>query len=169
MDSLQMSNSATEGELISQIDIVSGKQELLNVKLSRIMKEAVSKPLEEKVVFISEMKEIQSKIEESMNLMRSLQVGLEAIKRTSEQDTFNDDAISAAMCAIKSGQKLTFNPAQDNCTVVGVTMVLLPKMEDELVPEEQFHKSPTQFNQEGNCELADSLLEQQIDDLENIY
>ena len=48
-------------------------------------------------------------------------------------------------------------------------MVLLPKMEDELVPEEQFHKSPTQFNQEGNCELADSLLEQQIDDLENIY
>ena len=140
MDSLQMSNSATEGELISQIDIVSGKQELLNVKLSRIMKEAVSKPLEEKVVFISEMKEIQSKIEESMNLMRSLQVGLEAIKRTSEQDTFNDDAISAAMCAIKSGQKLTFNPAQDNCTVVGVTMVLLPKMEDELVPGVRYIK-----------------------------
>ena len=98
-----------------------------------------------------------------------LQAGLEAIKRTSEQDTSNGDAISAALCAIKSGQKLTFNPAQDNCTVVGVTMVLLPKMEDELVPEEQFHKSPHQFNQEGNCELADSLLEQQIDDLENIY
>ena len=69
----KMSNSATEGELISQIDNVRGEQELLNVKLSRILEEAVSKPLEEKMVFISEMKEIQSKIEESMDLMRSLQ------------------------------------------------------------------------------------------------
>ena len=71
-----MSNSATEVELISQIDNVRGEQELLNSKLSRILEEAISKPLEEKVVFITEMKDIQSKISESMDLMRSLQVWL---------------------------------------------------------------------------------------------
>ena len=71
-----MSDSATEVELISQIDNVRGEQELLNSKLSRILEEAMSKPLEEKVVFITEMKDIQSKISESMDLMRSLQVWL---------------------------------------------------------------------------------------------
>ena len=71
-----MPDSATEVELISQIDNVRGEQELLNAKLSRILEEAISKPLEEKVVFIAEMKDIQSKISESMDLMRSLQVWL---------------------------------------------------------------------------------------------
>ena len=71
-----MSDSATEVELISQIDNVRGEQELLNSKLSRILEEAISKPLEEKVVFIAVMKDIQSKISESMDLMRSLQVWL---------------------------------------------------------------------------------------------
>ena len=94
-----------------------------------------------------------------------LQAGLEAIKKAREES----DPIPAAICAIKSGQKLTFNPAQDNFTISG-GILLKPKMEDGFVPEEhkpQFHKSPPQFNQEGNCALADSLLEQQLDDLQD--
>ena len=52
----------TESELISQIDNVRKEQETLNEKLSQIMEVAISKPLEEKVVLIGDMKEIQIKI-----------------------------------------------------------------------------------------------------------
>ena len=80
-----MSNSATEGELIAQIVTLRGEQELLNIKLTTLLREGASKPLEEKVVLINEMREIPIKISESMDLMRSLEADLEAVMEAREE------------------------------------------------------------------------------------
>ena len=129
------------------------------MKLSTLLREAVSKSLEEKVVLINEMKEIQINISESMDLMRSLQAGLEAIMEAREEKS-KVDPISVAMCAMKSGQKLNFNPAQENFIICGE--LVKPKMEDDLVPNPN-NEALLESYQQGHCELGDSLLEQQLD------
>ena len=164
MNSLKMPISATEGELITQIGNVRGEQEHLNMKLTRILEEAISKPLEEKAVFIAEMKEIQTKISESMDLMRSLQDGLEDIMKAREESS-KGDPISAAICAIKSGQKLKFNPAKDNMDIIPGGDILEPKMEADLVSNSINEVLP-ESNQESDHALDGFLLEEQFDDLQ---
>ena len=79
-------------------------------------------------------------------------------KEEIEQERSEDDPISAAICAIKGGQKLKFNPAQDKLNIIAGEDVCKPKMEDELMPNQG-----NDSNQEGD--LADLLLEEQLYDL----
>ena len=66
--------SATESELMTKIASAKKDQELLNVKLQKIMEE----PLAEKALFISQMMEYQSKISASSALMKKLEADLKA-------------------------------------------------------------------------------------------
>ena len=79
-------------------------------------------------------------------------------REKTEQERSNDDPISAAICAIKGGQKLKFNPAQDELNIIAGEDACKPKMEDELMPNQG-----NDSDKEGD--LADFLLEEELYDL----